>query len=482
MSSGTKKLLQAAAGASSSGEIGYDYWISGYGTSTTAETSKGIAAFANGSIVSLFDSTKTFPEFSAGLDKTAVIVKYNEDGTTDWYKRFDSLASSGDYTSYDIVIDSNKDIIACGEIESAFVDAWLAKFDADGNTIWARKGGAGDGRANRYVGIAVDATDNIFVSGTVTESAFSTPQHAFVQKYNSSGTLQWTYGFNTQSKSSNTFAYNGSIMVDPSDGHVVVAFTTGSYGTAVAKINSSTGGLIWDIYGFPNSGSNHQFSRIAWNPVTNHIVLGGISDFNSGSFQGVIVALNSSGTLIASQSLTTILGSSTSFIEQIAVDASTGKTYLIGYENIDSSFESYNTGPNVLIAEFNTSYQLESTTSIFGENSSYNDAGKAAVVSGNNIIIGFRSNDANVDTLGASNNNNNFVIKLPLSGVANNTFGTFEYIRAGTNVRWNYGGFSPNFTALNSSTRTVSIGPSVDTLEEVDNIGLDNILIEVTQT
>ena len=108
-------------------------------------------------------------------------------------------------------------------------DIFVAKYDGNGNALWARKAGGGsDDEGN---GVAVDRHGNVYVTGYFAASAtFGTnaitgsSQEVFVAKYDGDGNLAWV------AKAGGTNAdYGRAISVDP-DGN---AYVTGEFiGTA----------------------------------------------------------------------------------------------------------------------------------------------------------------------------------------------------------------------------------------------------------
>ncbi len=87
---------------------------------------------------------------------------------------------------------------------------FIAKYDASGNLIWAKKGGSGDMYA---AGIAVDASGNSYLSGqmsyngTIAGNAFS--NSFFVSKYDTNGDPVWAVG-NQNNCFGNAIACSGS--------------------------------------------------------------------------------------------------------------------------------------------------------------------------------------------------------------------------------------------------------------------------------
>ncbi|MCI0555385.1 MAG: DNRLRE domain-containing protein [Anaerolineae bacterium] len=139
-------------------------------------------------------------------------------------------------------------------------DAYISKFDANGNRLWSTfLGGAG----NDYgYGIAVDGNGNIYVSGDSNQNWGSplTAYHgsgtydAFVAKLNSSGALLWNtfLGQSTDDTSSGlAVSGTGNIYITGTSyatwGSPVRAFQTGTVDAFVAKLNSS-GTLTWNTF------------------------------------------------------------------------------------------------------------------------------------------------------------------------------------------------------------------------------------------
>jgi hypothetical protein len=86
-----------------------------------------------------------------------------------------------------------------GGTNAGSFDAWLAKFDKDGNQEWVHQfGTSGDDEA---FAVKVDSHDNIYVTG-YTDSAFAgiptkATFDAWVAKFDSLGNQQWIQQFGT---------------------------------------------------------------------------------------------------------------------------------------------------------------------------------------------------------------------------------------------------------------------------------------------
>src|SRR5262249_9842629 len=146
----------------------------------------------------------------------------------------------------------------CGPLNSGVAstyDIFVAKISATGGCLWSKSFGSGNDDIG--YGVAVDATDNVIVTGTFigrvsfggTErfsSNSSSGNSTFVAKYAPDGTHRWSKNF------SPTIANNGpdtgyAVAVDGS-GNVVVtgSFQGTEYFDGVTGVTSA--GLSEDIY------------------------------------------------------------------------------------------------------------------------------------------------------------------------------------------------------------------------------------------
>ncbi len=148
-------------------------------------------------------------------DYDVFIAKYNQNGIFYWAKRIGDIGTD---ISKCVVVDNNNRYIITGTFMSTAdfnpatfvtnnlvslggVDGFLAKFDANGNHIWAYNivSGVGNSQSN---GVAVDANNNILVTGAFAGSTDFNPAIAsavltatlydsFIAKYDSIGTYKW---------------------------------------------------------------------------------------------------------------------------------------------------------------------------------------------------------------------------------------------------------------------------------------------------
>ncbi|MFW9951118.1 MAG: hypothetical protein ACFFKA_13450 [Candidatus Thorarchaeota archaeon] len=116
-----------------------------------------------------------------------VLIKYDSSGNYQWNKTWDSGVDDWCYT---MILDSLENIYLAGSsyIEPNNEDFCLVKFDHLGNFMWNRTWGGSYN--DRYIAIAIDTSDNVFLLGD-TES-FGAGNYAMcLVNYNNTGNLQW---------------------------------------------------------------------------------------------------------------------------------------------------------------------------------------------------------------------------------------------------------------------------------------------------
>jgi catechol 2,3-dioxygenase-like lactoylglutathione lyase family enzyme len=148
--------------------------------------------FTGGS-VSFGDTTVTGPDFADGF-----VAKFDPNGNCLWAQ---SLPAAGDGVGYAVAVDSSTNVLVSGLLDG---EAFVAKFDQNGNNLWLQQAaGTGVGGDSRCTGIAADQSGNVYVIGIFSErimlggvslSTGSTngwPDDVFVAKFDGEGNLLW---------------------------------------------------------------------------------------------------------------------------------------------------------------------------------------------------------------------------------------------------------------------------------------------------
>ncbi|MBC7923614.1 MAG: SBBP repeat-containing protein [Ferruginibacter sp.] len=187
-------------------------------------------------------------------------------------------------------------------------DIFVAKYNNTGALVWARRAGGPESDAGSD--IVTDASGNVYVTGTYEELAWfrksanpanqvflenliDTRQHAFIVKYNASGTAQWA----RQGKSTNGTDQGLGIAVERFSGDVLVTgYFNGTlaFGSGGGTVTLAAGGFV-DLFVVKyGTGGGFQWARKAGGTNSAHEVRGaavGVDPYDGyayvvGSFAG----------------------------------------------------------------------------------------------------------------------------------------------------------------------------------------------------
>ncbi len=130
------------------------------------------------------------------------------------------------------------DVGISGQLQTGFVDFFVAKYDALGKLLWTSQVGAGDEGETYGRGISVDSAGNSYVTGETNRGLSGQAQNGyndyFVAKYDTLGVLQWI----KQAGAANGTTYARGISVDGDGNSYIAGFT--DVGISGEKQNGST--------------------------------------------------------------------------------------------------------------------------------------------------------------------------------------------------------------------------------------------------
>ncbi|HAQ03406.1 MAG TPA: hypothetical protein DCQ88_01180, partial [Acidimicrobiaceae bacterium] len=162
-------------------------------------------------------------------------------------------------------------------------DVFVSKLDSSGNYVWAKNFGAVAGMFsfNRGEAVAVDSSNNVYITGSFTGTVDFDPgpgtanltasnnNKTFVLKLDSSGNLVWVKQIGSRTVTSialdssgnvyTTGDFNGTADFDPGAGTTNLTQNGGGYDAFVSKLDSS-GDLVW-AKSFGGSGSHSLYSN-----------------------------------------------------------------------------------------------------------------------------------------------------------------------------------------------------------------------------
>ena len=239
-SSGTKQWVKQLEGSSKS----YD---KSQGLAVDSSDNIYVAGFTNGGLDGNTNSGK----------HDILLVKYNSSGSKQWLQQF---GSSNNDMGLEVNVDSKANIYVTGKTEggldgntnSGKNDIFLVKYNSSGTKQWTQQ--LGTPTFDEGNGVAVDSSDNIYVSGWTRGELDTYAGHddAIVLKYNSSGTKQWTRQFGAPSFLEKSQYNSSSQMTTSTDKGIGVAVDSSGN---IYVTGNTDGGLD----GNTNSGKNDIF-------------------------------------------------------------------------------------------------------------------------------------------------------------------------------------------------------------------------------
>jgi Beta-propeller repeat len=292
-------------------------------TQTASGSPEGIATDASGNVyvTGYFSGTATFgalpPINSIGFSDI-FIVKYNNLGVAQWVQKAGGTSFT---TAQKIAVDASGNVYVTGyfagtatfgalspivSVGGVVYDIFIAKYNSSGTAQWVQK--AGGTGADYGSGIALDASNNVFITGffngTATFGALppivsAGGQDIFVAKYNSSGTAQWVKqagGLGTDQGYSIALDALGDVYVSGSFYNVATFGTLSPITSAgvsdvfVARLASSDGFFTWVKRG-GGTGTDYNYGIVV--DALNNLYITGF--FNNTATFGALSPIVSAG-------------------------------------------------------------------------------------------------------------------------------------------------------------------------------------------
>ena len=173
----------------------------------------------------------------------AFLTKYDSDGDKKWTKLLGS--DKFDY-SYGVAIDSNNYVYITGytsgnldgNTNAGSYDAFLTKYDSDGDKKWTKM--LGSDQSEFSYGVAIDSNNNVYITGltqgNLDGNTNAGSYDAFLTKYDSDGDKKWT-----KMLGSDKSEYSRGVAIDSNNNVYITGFTHG------------------DLDGNTNAGSSDAF-------------------------------------------------------------------------------------------------------------------------------------------------------------------------------------------------------------------------------
>lgn len=308
----------------------------------------------------------------------AWIAKYNSSGTQVWGKQIGTAKSE---TAYDTVTDSAGNLYVAGATSGNLFstlqtggDAWVAKYDTNGNQVWGKQFQIGNGLSNTPFGIDLDPTGNVYVSGlTIKDNPdkqtfnFPVQDDSWVTKFDNNGNQQWTTQIGGP-----FFDENYNLAVDNSGNSYAVGWTQGllresdpsrsllKYDAWIQKTNTS-GQVEWRR----QFGSKNEGIDFAWDVDTDskgNIYVAGWTTGDIGTTDGKKSKLGSydmwitkfapDGTQVVTKEFGSA-GDDGTYLSDMVIDAQ-DNIFVTGYSNDKLGKGSKDDRYNAFVAKFDT--------------------------------------------------------------------------------------------------------------------------------
>ena len=166
------------------------------------DISTGVATDSQGNVYVTGTTSGSIAGSQGNID--VWVAKYDRRGNKKWTRQFGSDATD---EAYGILTDNSGNFYLSGtttgnlftEPQSEGGDAWVAKFNSNGDRVWAQQFGTSlsDGFTTDSYDVDVDAENNVYISGLVVKENnnpdfnFTVEDDSFVIKYDSDGNQQW---------------------------------------------------------------------------------------------------------------------------------------------------------------------------------------------------------------------------------------------------------------------------------------------------
>lgn len=243
-----------------------DYWVAKYDTNGNRlwlqqfgdpnvlayDESYGLTIDRQGNVYATGWTTGNLAGTNAGL-YDIFLSKQSNDGSLEWSRQF----GSEDFEwSWSAATDSDNNIYLTGWTlgdlggkNAGSYDAWLTKFNSNGDQLWIKQfGTAGDDEAFR---IYIDSLDNIFLTGYTDDGNDAGVFDAWVARYDTSGNQKWFQQFGTPNLDlalgiSGNDA--GELYVSGLTDGSIGGFNSGSFDAWLGKLDADSGYLL-DFFG-----------------------------------------------------------------------------------------------------------------------------------------------------------------------------------------------------------------------------------------
>jgi uncharacterized delta-60 repeat protein len=276
---------------------------------------------------------------------TVLSVQSYSQVTEEWVKTYSSPGNNSEQAGV-VQADASGNIYVGGTATNSFFGTtqyYIIKYNSSGTELWNKIYAGTDINNDALTGMVLDAAGNVYVTGY---SSGTTHYDYATVKYNSAGVQQWAGRYNGTSNDSDLAM---SITVDAS-GNVYVtgaSKTAGNYNCVTVKYNS-TGNVVWaQTYNGPGNGIDQGTSVKV--DASGNVYVSCISIGSGTEYDYATIKYNSAGVQLWASRYNGP-GNQNDIVTSLSIDAS-GNTYVTGYSRgsgtaLDYATIKYNSSGN----------------------------------------------------------------------------------------------------------------------------------------
>ena len=119
------------------------------------------------------------------------LTKYSSNGDTLWNRKHNGTANAQDFFNA-LAVDANENIYMTGRVNGLYGDVGTVKFDSSGSFLWEQTYAGQGGFADEGKDVKIDGSGNVYVAGVVDNWVGG---RSLMIKYNSSGTSLWVRSY-----------------------------------------------------------------------------------------------------------------------------------------------------------------------------------------------------------------------------------------------------------------------------------------------
>jgi hypothetical protein len=320
-------------------------------------------------------------------------IKYSSAGVPLWTNRYNGPANGHDVATA-LAVDSSDNVIVTGYSTNngSGDDYATIKYSSAGVALWTnRYNGPGNGH-DWAVGVAVDRSNNVIVTGRSDVSAGWFNWDYATIKYSSAGVALWTNRYNGPGNNSDEAR---AVAVDGSNNVIVTGYSIGSEGTAAYTTiqYSSAGVALWtNRYSGPGIGDDRA-AGLAVDRSNNVIVTGcSISANGYAYYDFATIKYSSAGVPLWTNRCD---GSRSRYDSPYILPVDSGNNVIVtGYSDVSG----YGTNDDYVTIKYSSAGVPLWTNRYNGSDNGYDHAWAVAIDGSDNVIVAGSSQSSGGDS------------------------------------------------------------------------------------